>query len=223
MPDAFRVEVLTPEGEVFNDDVEMVSTRTSVGSIGILARHQPLLGMLDPTELRLYKTYGDESSATRSLLITSAFPREGKSFISANTAQILARQPDKRVLLIDADLRWPRLHLFLGTPALPGLAEYLSGEAKELSVIQRGPLEIAQGWILHHLQRRHFHRLCQRGIDQRIPSPLRALDYALHFSRTAAEEPIDDRQYQTQCNNNRDEKWKMAHGMTSALLPFLSS
>ena len=65
MPESFRVEVLTPEGEVFNDDVEMVSTRTTVGSIGILARHQPLLGMLDPTELRLYKTYGDESSATR--------------------------------------------------------------------------------------------------------------------------------------------------------------
>jgi len=61
----FHVEVLTPEGEVFNDEVEMVSTRTTVGSIGILARHQPLLGMLDPTELRLYKTYGDESSATR--------------------------------------------------------------------------------------------------------------------------------------------------------------
>jgi F-type H+-transporting ATPase subunit epsilon len=65
VPDSFRVEVLTPEGEVFNDDVEMVSTRTTVGSIGILARHQPLLGMLDPTELRLYKTYGEESSATR--------------------------------------------------------------------------------------------------------------------------------------------------------------
>jgi F-type H+-transporting ATPase subunit epsilon len=52
----FKVEVLTPEGEVFNDDVEMVSTKTSVGSIGILANHQPLLGMLDPTELRLYKS-----------------------------------------------------------------------------------------------------------------------------------------------------------------------
>ena len=52
----FRVEVLTPEGEVFNDEVEMVSTKTSVGSIGILANHQPLLGMLDPTELRLYKS-----------------------------------------------------------------------------------------------------------------------------------------------------------------------
>ena len=52
----FTVEVLTPEGEVFNDEVEMLSTRTSVGSIGILANHQPLLAMLDPTELRLHKS-----------------------------------------------------------------------------------------------------------------------------------------------------------------------
>src|ERR1700746_2419501 len=52
----FRVEVLPPEGEVFNDEVEMVSTRTTVGSIGVLANHQPLLGLLDPTELRLYRS-----------------------------------------------------------------------------------------------------------------------------------------------------------------------
>jgi F-type H+-transporting ATPase subunit epsilon len=52
----FQVEVLTPEGEVFKDEVEMISTRTTVGSIGILAHHSPLLAMLDPTELRLYKT-----------------------------------------------------------------------------------------------------------------------------------------------------------------------
>jgi F-type H+-transporting ATPase subunit epsilon len=50
----FRVEVLTPEGEVFDDEVEMVSTRTAIGSIGILAHHTPILAMLDPTELRLY-------------------------------------------------------------------------------------------------------------------------------------------------------------------------
>ena len=55
----FKVEVLTPEGEVFNDEVEMVSTRTSVGSIGILANHQPLLAQLNPTELRLYKSDSD--------------------------------------------------------------------------------------------------------------------------------------------------------------------
>ena len=55
----FPVEVLTPEGEVFNDEVEMLSTRTTVGSIGILAHHQPILAMLDPTELRLYKSESD--------------------------------------------------------------------------------------------------------------------------------------------------------------------
>jgi len=55
----FRVEVLTPEGEVFDDEVEMVSTKTTVGSIGLLANHQPLLAMLDPTELRLYKSESD--------------------------------------------------------------------------------------------------------------------------------------------------------------------
>ena len=55
----FRCQVLTPEGEVFNDEVEMVSTRTSVGTLGILAHHAPLMGMLEPTELRLYKTEND--------------------------------------------------------------------------------------------------------------------------------------------------------------------
>ena len=55
----FRVEVLTPEGEVFNDEVEMLSTKTAVGSIGVLANHQPLLAMLDPTELRLHRADAD--------------------------------------------------------------------------------------------------------------------------------------------------------------------
>jgi F-type H+-transporting ATPase subunit epsilon len=49
----FKVEVLTPEGPVFDGEVEMLSTRTEVGSIGILANHTPLLGMLAPTELKL--------------------------------------------------------------------------------------------------------------------------------------------------------------------------
>jgi F-type H+-transporting ATPase subunit epsilon len=52
----FPVEVLTPEGEVFSEEIEVLSTRTSVGSIGILANHAPLLAMLEPTELRLYRS-----------------------------------------------------------------------------------------------------------------------------------------------------------------------
>jgi F-type H+-transporting ATPase subunit epsilon len=50
------VEVLTPEGEVFSDEVEMLSTRTVVGSIGVLAHHEPVLARLEPTELRLYRS-----------------------------------------------------------------------------------------------------------------------------------------------------------------------
>jgi F-type H+-transporting ATPase subunit epsilon len=56
---SFPVEVLTPEGKVFEDEVEMVSTRTTDGSIGVLANHAPLLGILEPTELRLYKSESD--------------------------------------------------------------------------------------------------------------------------------------------------------------------
>jgi F-type H+-transporting ATPase subunit epsilon len=56
---SFPVEVLTPEGKVFEDEVEMVSTRTTVGSIGVLAHHAPLMAILEPTELRLYKSESD--------------------------------------------------------------------------------------------------------------------------------------------------------------------
>jgi F-type H+-transporting ATPase subunit epsilon len=55
----FPVEVLTPEGEVFSGEVEMLSTFTAVGSIGILANHQPVLAQLEPTELRLYRAEDD--------------------------------------------------------------------------------------------------------------------------------------------------------------------
>jgi F-type H+-transporting ATPase subunit epsilon len=55
----FPVEVLTPEGEVFSEEIEMLSTFTTIGSIGILANHEPLLARLEPTELRLYRSDED--------------------------------------------------------------------------------------------------------------------------------------------------------------------
>jgi F-type H+-transporting ATPase subunit epsilon len=79
----FQAEVLTPEGEVFNDEVEMVSTRTSVGSIGILAHHEPLLGMLDPTELRLYKSESD---------VVSFAQAEGYIQVAGNRALVLVEE-----------------------------------------------------------------------------------------------------------------------------------
>jgi F-type H+-transporting ATPase subunit epsilon len=58
----FPVEVLTPDGRVFEDEVEMISTRTGTGSIGVRAHHTPILAMLDPTELRLYRSESDIES-----------------------------------------------------------------------------------------------------------------------------------------------------------------
>ena len=46
--------MLTPEGQVFAGEVEMLSTRTEVGEIGVLANHTPLLAMLAPADLRLH-------------------------------------------------------------------------------------------------------------------------------------------------------------------------
>jgi F-type H+-transporting ATPase subunit epsilon len=85
----FKCQVLTPEGEVFNEEVEMVSTRTGVGSLGILANHAPLMGMLEPTELRLYRTESD---------IVRFAQSEGYLQVVGNEALLLveeAIEPDK--------------------------------------------------------------------------------------------------------------------------------
>jgi protein-tyrosine kinase len=74
----------------------------------------------------------------RRVLVTSSVPAEGKTFVAANLAQSFVRQPDRRVLLIDADLRASSLHQALGAPCTPGLTEYLRGEADEFEVIQKG-------------------------------------------------------------------------------------
>lgn len=88
---------------------------------------------------RLYQIAGTRK--LKRILITSSVPAEGKTFVAANLAQSIIRQPDRRVLLIDADLRASRLHLALGAPASPGLTEYLRGEADERAIIQSGPYE----------------------------------------------------------------------------------
>ena len=82
-----------------------------------------------------------ERQPLKKLLVTSALPKEGKSFVAANLAQVVARQPGHRALLIDADLRSARLHTALGTSSTPGLSDYLLGEADESRVVQRGQME----------------------------------------------------------------------------------
>src|SRR5450755_4985000 len=82
-----------------------------------------------------------EKMPLKKLLVTSALPKEGKSFTASNLAQVMVRQHGRRVLLIDADLRGPRLHLMLGTTSSPGLSDYLQGKSDEFSIMQQGPME----------------------------------------------------------------------------------
>jgi len=85
---------------------------------------------------RLYQIAGAQK--LKRVLVTSSVPEEGKTFVTVNLAQSLARQDQSRVLLIDADLRVSRMHQVLGAPATPGLTDYLRGQADECAVIQRG-------------------------------------------------------------------------------------
>ena len=77
----------------------------------------------------------------RIVLISSALPAEGKTFMISNLAQSIARQRERRVLLIDGDIRLSRLHETLGAPSTPGLTDYLLGDADEQTVLQRGRAE----------------------------------------------------------------------------------
>lgn len=85
---------------------------------------------------RLYRMR--ESQPLQTILISSAIPGEGKTVVAANLATALARQKGCRVLLVDADFRAPRLHVLLGAPEAPGLADYLQNGCKEIEIFQRG-------------------------------------------------------------------------------------
>jgi protein-tyrosine kinase len=72
-----------------------------------------------------------EREVPHCILVTSAFPGEGKTFVAANFATTLALSLDEHVLLIDADMRRARIHRMFGFSNVRGLHDYLIGE-KEL-------------------------------------------------------------------------------------------
>ena len=79
-------------------------------------------------QFRLLKThlrYGMGDHPPRSIMVTSALPGEGKSFVAANLAISLAQNRKEHVVLIDCDLRKPTIQKLFGMKNLPGLSEYL--------------------------------------------------------------------------------------------------
>ncbi len=102
----FSVEVLTPEGEVFNGEVVQLSTRTMVGEVGILANHAPLLASLTPTELRLKVSDSETRRFAQS---------HGMLQVYGNHAQVLIEQAippeDLDVASLEAELADARQRL----------------------------------------------------------------------------------------------------------------
>jgi capsular exopolysaccharide synthesis family protein len=88
---------------------------------------------------RLYQIR--EKLPLKRLMVTSALPKEGKSFVAANLAQVIVRQHGRRALVIDADLRSPGMHRHLGASQTPGLSDYLLGECDEFAIMQRGQMD----------------------------------------------------------------------------------
>lgn len=91
-----QAEILTPEGEVFSGPVRQLSTRTSVGEIGVLANHVPVLARLQPTELRLHMPDGE---------IRRLAQAEGWLQVFANRALVLVGEAVDPEDLDQADLR----------------------------------------------------------------------------------------------------------------------
>jgi capsular exopolysaccharide synthesis family protein len=98
-------------------------------------QHRPGTEEFRTLRSRLYQMR--ERTPLRTLLVSSALPAEGKTFVATNLAKAIVKQHERRALLVDADLRWSRLHLTMGAPQTPGLTDYLLGEADEFAIVQR--------------------------------------------------------------------------------------
>ena len=80
------------------------------------------------------------SAKNNIIMISGPAPELGKSFITINLATILA-QSDKRVLLIDADLRRGYMHKYFNYDPKPGLTEYLNGQQELGSIVRSTEVE----------------------------------------------------------------------------------
>lgn len=91
-----EAEVLTPEGEVFRGELRMLSTRTAVGEVGILAEHIPMVARLVPAELRLHLSDSEVERYAQG---------EGWLEVFANRARVLIAEAIPPDSLDASDLR----------------------------------------------------------------------------------------------------------------------
>lgn len=106
----------------------------STSLITLEERHSPMAEAY--RHLRTSLLFSSAGKPPQSILITSSQPSEGKSTTAVNTAITLA-QADADVVIIDCDLRRPRLHNFFDLENTKGLTNYLSGERNTENLIKQ--------------------------------------------------------------------------------------
>lgn len=137
-----------------SEELERVLNLSSLGMVPIIHREdlpdQPSIDLIchqaredEASEafrsVRTSLMFSSPLGAPPVLLVTSSAPSEGKSVSSANLALVLA-QNDAKVLLVDCDMRRPRMHKAFSIPASPGLSELLTSKDSQ-SVIRRTELD----------------------------------------------------------------------------------
>jgi capsular exopolysaccharide synthesis family protein len=86
--------------------------------------------------IRTNVLFSSAEAGSRSIAVTSTGPGEGKTLVASNLAAGLA-QAGQRVLLIDADMRRPRLHTLFDQNQEPGLSNLLTGHAKASAAVSK--------------------------------------------------------------------------------------
>jgi capsular exopolysaccharide synthesis family protein len=131
------VEVQSPVStEITLDDVAVHTWNPDIKKLPALEGRGANVEQFRTLRSRIYQICDKEP--LKSILISSGMPQEGKSFVATNLAISLARHQNRKVLLIDGDLRRPVLHTLLGCQPKPGLAEYLAGKVALSKIMQRG-------------------------------------------------------------------------------------
>jgi capsular exopolysaccharide synthesis family protein len=138
-PDPFAVpglgEPAPVSAEVILDDIALRPWNLSMSSLPTLGDNSESIEQFHGLRSQVYQHR--DQAPLKTILVSSGMPAEGKTFVAANLAMSLARNKNHKVLLIDADLRRPVLHTILGAPNMPGLTEYLAGNAELDDILQR--------------------------------------------------------------------------------------